>query len=389
MVKVSRLANLSALAALSVSALACLNDRDTLAMESMGRSRMDVLKIMVGWFPVHPNLYYKLRIEQGLKTLQSKPADLEVYDDVAVAYERIGDDVSAIRTEEQKRKVLEINHVEQVKNPLTIHDVVSEDQIVSSSKDPWYRYYANTGTFWVHRWFHEGMPSAHKKGWLDRAQGDIDKAIELNPLAHGLREYAQDEMIRWIRTGKPGQTFSDFAGSEFFEGEKTAEALAGLIELGGAWESPDVYEALQVALGHRREMAYVAGLRMSELQTQGKRSLTGKTLTQIKSDGFSTQDESARKDYAQLRSAAEEYRRGLAAYEMPLLVAGRHPDTNPTFWSGYKEPEFPVFGRRTGLMIFLAQSMFLPVFCGAILLAIVIYIFGVVKRHLRLVAGRS
>ena len=39
------------------------------------------------------------------------------------------------------------------------------------------------------------MKPEFKKEWLDRAQHDIDRAIEINAYAHGMREYAQAAVL--------------------------------------------------------------------------------------------------------------------------------------------------------------------------------------------------
>ena len=43
-----------------------------------------------------------------------------------------------------------------------------------------------------------------------------------------------------------------------------------------------------------------------------------------------------------LRDDAKQYERKRTAYMMARLKAGRHPDTDPKFWSEWKEPPVPV-----------------------------------------------
>jgi hypothetical protein len=331
----------------SAAASACLNDRDTTYEES--GQQADIRRIVVGWFPVHSPLYYQMRIDLALKTISISPSRLLLYDDAAVAYDHLGDDAKAIEVIERKRKYMEDHGIKQhrvvdrpVKEP-------SREAILTSSQDPWYRYYANVGTFWVHRWYHGGMPPEHKQEWLDRAQTDIDTAVALNPYAHGLREFAQAEAIRWMRTGKPGQSLFDFKSSQFWAHVDVVSALAGLVELGGAWESPDVYETLTRGMAEvgDRDFAYFAYQRVVELQAVGKRSITGLVFHDYNYDGnFSGPENSGMIEHAYRvqRDAAEMYRKSLANYEMPLLKKGFHPDTDPAFWLDYHEPEFPIYG---------------------------------------------
>jgi hypothetical protein len=60
--------------------------------------------------------------------------------------------------------------------------------------------------------------------------------------------------------------------------------------------------------------------------------------------------------YHQLRAEAEVWQQSRTEYMMARLKAGRHPDTDPTFWSGWKEtpppsldvPWYRVFAARIG-----------------------------------------
>lgn len=348
---------------LATVALACYNDRDSLYFESQGQT--DVVKAIEGWFPVHTKLYYQMRIKHGLKVLAKQPNDWPLYDDVAVAYAKLGEDGKAIEIIERKK-------VQLVKAGIQPHIVVkvvsarpTRDEIVKSSMDPWYRYYANAGTFWVHRWFQAGMPKNHRD-WLDTSQADIDEAVHLNPYAHGLREFAQAEMIRWIRLGKPGQTFYDFAGPTFFARKHALPAIAGLVELGGAWESPDVFETIsQACRASKDDLAYFAFLRVQELQIAGKRSATGLVFGwQRPFPGNMRDDE---RDYVLARRDAKDYRRDLASYETPRLQAGEHPDWNSGFWKDYKAPEMTDIGRTTGTYEKIA-------FVGALVLILAILV---------------
>jgi len=345
-----RLLRLGLIATVAVAggfADACLNDRDSLFIETMGHQR-DLLKTVIGWFPVHSSLYYQMRIKRCEAELVTHPEHLAIYDDLAVAYDRQNDDVHAIEAIERKRTYMLAHGIKEhvvVSNP---EQYPSKDDIAKSSMDPWYRYYANVGTFWAHRWFHGGMPEDKKKAWMDLAQTDIDHAIKLNPYAHGLREFAQAEVIRWVRTGKPKQKLSDFIEDENLTSVAGLDtALAGLVDLGGAWESPDVYEALstQVALS-RPDLSYFIYLRAEELQRSGKKSRTRLSFGAFESIAKVADPTKDEQEFKNLREAAEGYRKDLLAFEQTHLEAGHHPDDDPQFWSGYTEPKFPDYGRR-------------------------------------------
>ncbi len=49
----------------------------------------------------------------------------------------------------------------------------------------------------------------------------------------------------------------------------------------------------------------------------------------------------AAREYRRLREEAEEYQAKRTAFMMARLQQGRHPDTDPTFWQGWKEPPPP------------------------------------------------
>lgn len=147
-----------------------------------------------------------------------------------------------------------------------------------------YRYHANLGTFLVHRWVRQGGDRA-KIDDVKRARDEIAAAIEINPNAHFGREKYQLRVIEWI-INPPSAAGSQYLPN-FLEWESQASGnladpkeaddavrgLAGLIVLGNAWESVDVFNALDVALHHdtlgyqktrdggRNTLAYLAWLR--------------------------------------------------------------------------------------------------------------------------------
>ncbi|MBS1717984.1 MAG: hypothetical protein JSS72_09670 [Armatimonadetes bacterium] len=323
---------------------ACLNDRDSLYAETHGHT--ELLKIIVGWFPVHTDLYYTRRIELAKKELQKSPQKWSLYDDIAVAYDRLGKDVNAIEVIEQKRSRMEAAGLKPKK--IAFHQIegeVSEDQKTAASQDPWYRYYANCGTFWAHRWFHEGMPADKKMAWLDLAQAKIDRAISINEFAHGGREYAQAAVLRWVRMTKKDKTLGEYLEDVESWRLKDFKALAGLIELGGAWESVDVYEAIAEAL--TRDMFYMTSgqfalLRVQELESAGRKSVAGPGPL---SNRRPVPPERVKAAYAKIRFGAEEYRRAYKSYESLHLQSGSHPDIDPRFYEGFVEPPFPTFGK--------------------------------------------
>jgi len=382
-----RLLRLGLIATVAVAgslADACLNDRDSLYIETMG-NRRDLLKTVVGWFPIHTPLYYQMRIKRCEAELVSHPEHLATYDDLAVAYDRLNDDVHAIEAIERKRTYMLAHGVKEHIVVAKPEQYPSKATIAKSSMDPWYRYYANAGTFWAHRWFHSGMPPDKEKAWMDLAQTDIDRAIKLNPYAHGLREFAQAEVIRWIRTGKPKQTLSDFLEDEKMTSiEGIDAALAGLIDLGGAWESTDVYDALSNLVAFNRpDLGYFIHLRAEELQRSGKKSRTGLSFGAFENIAKVTDPRKDEMEFKNLREASENYRKELLAFEQPRLETGRHPDTDPKFWEGYVQPEFPEYGMKQKPVNLTSLYLFLGAFvvCLAGLVWALIFLVRRVQRN--------
>ncbi|MFK7766688.1 MAG: tetratricopeptide repeat protein [Mariniblastus sp.] len=136
---------------------ACLWDYDTLAME---RSAFPgTHELIVGHFVRHSDAYYKWRIEDRSQ-LPPEERSIADYDDIAVAYDKIGQHDKAI-------------------------DVIKE-KIARWPEQNRYESEANLGTFLIH------------SGDLEAGLEHIKKAIELNPDAHFGREIYQQRLVEFI-----------------------------------------------------------------------------------------------------------------------------------------------------------------------------------------------
>lgn len=147
------------------SLFACLWDYDTLKQE---RSRFpSTLELITGKFLRHSPEFYQWRIEDRLKKLKSDPKNLAWHDDLAVAYDKIGQPDKAIAMMEAKETI----------------------------QPGLYETYANWGTFLIH------------KGEFARGLPYIDKAIAINPDAHFGREKYQKWLVEYVASkatnGKP------------------------------------------------------------------------------------------------------------------------------------------------------------------------------------------
>lgn len=312
------------------SSSACLNDRDSLAMEN--RRFPDMAQIIVGRFERNPSKYYELRIDR----LAAKGAlSLTEYDDLAVAYDRVGKDDLAVQTIQAKGKRM---------------------QAGAATKMDLYRYHANLGTFQAHRWLLQGA-KADRVEEMNEAIRNIGRAIELNPDAHFGREAVQLDLMRWtvaVKTGKTTKPFIQWLGYDVVAGKKddVLKGLLGLVALGAAWESVDVYWAMTAVLDQAASsLADFAALRVDELEEAGKKSLLGvswrrrtaeifKELHRFgKAEVWINHEPSVgiRNTYAIWRKNADAYHASRVAFLEASFAKGRHPDTDPNFWNGYKE----------------------------------------------------
>ena len=313
--------------------VACLNDRDTLASEA--QRRPDVLRAITGRFERNPPLYYDMRIARLKAELARNPAILSDYDDIAVALDRRGFDDEALRWIERKKRYLPPFHSQS-----------------HNDTETWYRYYANSGTFHVHRWIHGGADPAQRSD-LMAARAQIAKAIEIKPDAHFGREKYQLKVIDWlIKTRLKGSQTSLASTLKNEPNQECATALAGLITLGNAWESVDIYKALAEQLGQENHaLADLAELRAEELQKSGHKSLVGDsalTRHSMFEEGLINDTPYIYGQYASQRGEADRWQAARTQYMIGLLKQGRHPDTDPTFWNGWHDSGPPAIVRPPG-----------------------------------------
>src|SRR4051812_24611669 len=257
--------------------LACLWDRDTPSDEARGMP--EVVAAITGRFPRNPPKFYEMRLDRVAAHLRDHPDDLAAYDDAGVACDRLGRGDEAISWMGRKRDRLDRLDPER-------YEV----------KEHRYRYHANLGTFLVHRWARNGSDRA-KLDEVKAARDEIARALEINPNAHFGREKYQLQAINWIVDPPKAAGLEDLPNllgwdigtlQEQPDPQQVDDAvrgLAGLIVLGNAWESVDVFHSLNAALqkdtlgfardrdGGRNTLAYFAWLRCRELIEAGKNSM--------------------------------------------------------------------------------------------------------------------
>ena len=342
-----------------VPSQACLNDRDSDLLEREASGLPDVMRVITGRFERNPPLFYQMRLKRVEAELKRDPQQLALYDDAAVASDRLGKSADALRWIEAKRKLLP---------PL--------DAANKAQREQWYRYYANAGTFRAHKWIRDGA-NRTRINEMKHAASDIARAIEIKPNAHFGREKYQLKAMRWITAPPPlkeggfyslnAEMLPDFlkfnpkdhdytfdvegARKELKkEGlDDAIEGLTGLVVLGNAWESLDVFYALQtpLAIQGKGSLLALTRLRCLELLDQGKTSLYPKSFTReelmenvapkrdLKIRSYTPQQ--MREIYTRLRTEAEEYQTKRTAYMMARLEKGAHPDIEKSFWNEWHD----------------------------------------------------
>lgn len=230
-----RSASLAVLATCIV-AVPCLWDSDTLDDELRGLP--DAHRLMVGRWHRHGPAYYEERVR---RLATGGELAFDDYDDLAVAYEHLGQRDEAVATMARKAQALRAH-------PDAAHQ---------------YRYHANLGTFLAHR------------GDYAAALVELERAVALEPNAHFGRERFQIDAVRYVAaaTKDPGlwerENFLTYAGYEMFVcparsftvgevlGELDLDAayqgIAGMLRFGGR-EGAELYRALGDVFARRRDL---------------------------------------------------------------------------------------------------------------------------------------
>ena len=328
---------------------ACLNDRDSdalaaeakrlpITISAQTRAGADfpgLVEIITGRFPRNSALYYQLRITRCQRELAATPNQLALYDDISVAYDKLGKSGEALVWIEKKRA-----------------------RIPKTDTEALYRYFANVGTFRAHHWLREGAKD-ERRGELMQARDEIAKAIELKPDAHFGREAYQLQAMEWLLNAHEKQSLAYYIGhSESHDNDKAILGLAGLVVLGNAWESVDIFGALAGQLNQRGDakIGFLAELRCRELMENGKVSLfeSVEFPERTRRSGPEylivppprnifgiTNPKNVIAKYKELRAAAEKWQVTRTNFMEARLKTGHHPDNDPHFWDGYKDTPAP------------------------------------------------
>jgi tetratricopeptide (TPR) repeat protein len=342
----------SSLALLVVAAVAaaCYNDSDTNLTEL--RDNLDITYAIAGRFTIYPPEYYKRRIEIQTANLKKNPNDLNAYDNLAVAYDRIGKHDEAIATIRKERALLDYSRV----NPLT----EVKDELVPDAPPVNHRYTveANEGTFLIHRWISNG---GNPKNLTDAVEAEkhIAKAIEINPNAHFGREFAQLYCMRAILKGaKDGDWKRNFtenliaiADQDKVDHKALRKGIAGMMVLGNAWNSPVMLKAIEKLVPDDREVVMFCQLRAREIEHQSEGPNYIDSLFDVQTPGKEVMDFEQDVEFLQeVRSNAVDFQNNRKKYVLTQLASGKHPDLTQGFWSALKDvPEIDKSRYKEGI----------------------------------------
>ncbi|MEI8281047.1 MAG: hypothetical protein WCG75_01455 [Armatimonadota bacterium] len=295
------------------SATACYNDIDTNLTEL--RDNLDVTKAIIGRFTIYPDAYYEKRIEIQSAILKKNPNNLDAYDNISVAYDRIGDGENALKWIHEKRKHLGHNPGSHL-----------------------YSTEANEGTFLIVRWIR-----GHKPGDLTdaiEAEKHIAKALEINPNAHFGREFAQLYCIQaMIECGKEPDWMQKFSGTlisiadrKHVDHKKLRFGIAGMMVLGAAWEMPPMIKAIAELVPQENQIMNLCEERLTDDKGRSEYKL-------IAHDSVNPKE---RELLNELMENGTKFRENRQQWIFTQLNKGSHPDTDPDFWKGFTDvPEIP------------------------------------------------
>jgi hypothetical protein len=333
---------------------ACINDRDTLAAEIRaqkgdGNGLPPVVRAITGHFERNPALYYAMRLKRVKSELQRNPKRLDLYDDAGAASDRLGRSDEALLWMEKKKRQLATSVLD-----------------LKTRREHEYRYLANAGTFHAHLWLRQGA-NRRDMARLKTGRDMIARAVKLKPKAHFGREKYQLLLMEWVLNPpalKRNVTRRDFLnlsalnqddGENHLKDSKHSDALTGLfglIVLGDAWASFDVYHALMQGLGAQGNatLCIFAGQRVRELLDNGRKSLNPNPSEEnwplrwsLNFPQSLESEDDIRRKYFELRADAMAFQDARDLYMLQRLQKGQHPDTHPNFWAGWKAPPTPDF----------------------------------------------
>lgn len=341
---------------MSALAAACLWDSDTLRQE---RARFpSTLELITGKFLRHSPEFYEWRIQDRLEKLKADPTNVALHDDLAVAYEKVGQHALAIKT------------------------ILAKEEIQPGL----YETYSNHGTFHI------------LAGDFDLGLPLIDKALAINPNAHFGRERYQKWLVEYaltrridgqlpyplrqsIETAKENNVATDFRvflsqkleteQLTFEESQQAVQGILGMMRfanhgnpllleaLGDLLVDLDRFEVPQDAKNLAARCYLKASYEFADEETTrvryrqlAEKALRGQTPETVFPDQLELAD--LEKDFQAQLADAEKWYAELRAQEVGWIQAGL--DADAEFHRLYAE-EPVVRGTDNGLLIALGVAI--------------------------------
>jgi hypothetical protein len=328
--------------ALLIPARGCVNDLDTYKEQLKGS---DPAAVLMGFFPRYPPEYYKARIKRLTGVADKGNLGIQDYDNLAAAYDRIGESGKAIVWMERKAKAL--SALPPDKQP-DIGPIVPPGNLTNRQYME-YTTHANWGTFIIHKWLQDGRPKARVAD-IQASLNHLKKAVEINPDAHAGREWAQIDIISWIdrETKSPTGQYPLFARPH----NEVVEGLIGLIELGNAWNSLDVFQMIALLEAKRFPLGLIAETKLEEFYGKDAKTLFQMAAVQKLEKSANPSKDSPKFDRKNTMrgiylgmASVEEAQRARSEFVVGQIAKGHHPDTHKRFWDGAPEYNPPVLAR--------------------------------------------
>lgn len=325
-------------------AIPCGWDYDTVKMER--QAFPTVLELITGKFLRHSSALYYWRVKDRTDKLKAYPDSLHYYDDLGVAYDKIGEHENAIQAMLDKEKL----------------------------SPGLYETYANLGTFYIHN------------GQYEEGLTYIKKAIEINPEAHFGREVYQQYLVEYIISkrdsvgaslplaGYKQNNFYHFLKERHFrdaiangsneqdEISKAIKGVAGMMRF-GHFDSPVLLEAIgdllsqaksgHGASGHLASRAYLKA--SYELKDENAKAAYERLAKASREEGYNPMGHSGTHAYSMRKlhyalkweiKAGDAWYDSIRTDEMNWIKAGLNPDSAFSA-KYYEDPEVKAVGHRS------------------------------------------
>lgn len=339
----------------------CMNDRDTYAAQITPATPEAVT---LGLFKRYPKIYYTKRIEILENRLKDKEIKLREYDDLAVAYDRIGRSDKAILVIQRKAKLLAATPA---KSKLLDLDDYHPPGKLTPSEYMDYTTHANWGTFLIHDYFGSGR-AASKLEQVREGIKHLEHAVRVNPDAHSGREWAQIDVAKWVysETKKPTGKYPMFLRPA----KETQAGLLGLVELGNAWESVDVFRMAALQGDPNALLNKLCLLRAKELERSGKKSVFD---IPAQAPGF--KDPILVSSFRSERLRADEWATLFQQAVTETVQEGLHPDVlTDGEGMGWPEPPMPTlnYSKRNVMKEFM--TVWFPIILSVVVVLSAIFV---------------